>query len=195
MSVSLSSCYPLFIQENLNIFVEYNLRDGKGTKGKAFKEFKLSNGTVIGVFQGSKGEKPDLDIIIKYQEKGKRVRTPKHIHWVIDILIKKEHNRELTLEFVKYLRDMWERIEPFRCKNEQQKCELRETTHQKLRRFEELNKYGEYPVEFIGHLIELMMIMEKTGLERAYVFKNLMDAIIEEKDIFSVVAQATQTKG
>jgi len=174
--------------------MEISLRNGKGTKIKPFNEFKLSDGTVIGIFQGTRGQNPDLDILIKYQEPNKRVRTPKHIHWVIDLLIKKEHNKKLTLEFVKYLRGMWERVEPFRTKEQQQKCELKETTSEKLKQFEELNKYGEYQVDFIGHLIELMMRMEKTGLDRAYVFKDLLDTIIEEKDIFSIVAKATQIR-
>ena len=171
--------------------MEYSIGDGKGTKAHSFKEFKLSNGTVIGVFQGSLGENPDLDIIIKYQEPGKRVRTPKHIHWAIDLLIKKEHNKELTLEFVRYLRDMWDKVEPFKTKVEQQRCQLKLTTSAKLKKFEELNQYGEYPVEFIGHIIELMMMEEKTGLATAFMFKGVLDSIIQEKDIFSIVSSAT----
>lgn len=162
-----------------------------GIEHIAFKEFVLSNRTVIGVFQGSLGQNPDLDILIKYQEANKRVRTPKHIHWAIDFLIKKEHNKELTLEFVKYLREMWDKVEPFKTKEEQQKCELKLTTPEKLKKFEELNQYGEYPVEFIGHIIELMMIEEKTGLSTAFMFKDVLDAIIQEKDIFSIVSKAT----
>ena len=90
---------------------------------------------------------------------------------------------------------MWNRVETFRTKVEQQRCELKQTTHEKLKRFDELNEYGEYSVEFIGHLIELMMRMEKTGLARAYVFKDLMDAIINEKEIFVIVSKATQVGG
>ncbi|MFH1637864.1 MAG: hypothetical protein ABIB71_05550, partial [Candidatus Woesearchaeota archaeon] len=141
-------------------------------------------------------ENPELDIKICYKDrytKGEK-RTPQHIHWVIDLLVKKQYNKQLTLEFVKHLRDMWEKVEPFRTKEEQQKCELKETTHKKLKKFEGLNKYGEYNVEFIGHLIELMMRMEKTGLARAYVFKDLLDSIIQEKDIFTIVSKATQKR-
>ncbi|MFH1316949.1 MAG: hypothetical protein ABII01_05515 [Candidatus Woesearchaeota archaeon] len=71
----------------------------------AIKEIKLPDGTIIRVFEGSRGANPDHDILIKYQEQSKRLRTPKHIHWVIDLLIKKEHDWELTLKFMKYLRD------------------------------------------------------------------------------------------
>jgi len=168
-----------------------------GKEHTAFKEFKLSDGTIIGVFQGERGEHPELDIMICYRDKNTRgnKRTPKHIHWVIDLLIKKQYNRELTLKFVKYLRNMWDKVEPFRTKAEQQKCKLEQTTPQKLKKFHELNKYGEYQVEFIGHLIELMMRMEKTGLDRAYVFKDLLDTIIQEKDIFTIVSKATQKRG
>ena len=172
--------------------MEYSLRDKKGGRAKSFKNYSLTNGTIIGIFQGSRGEKPELDIVIKYQEKNHRVRTPKHIHWVIDLLLKKENNKLLTLEFVKYLSDMWDKIEPFKTKEEQQNCQLNQTTSDKLKIFEELNSYGEYPVEFIGHLIELMMIMEKTGLSTAHVFKDLMDSILNEEDIFRIVSKATQ---
>ncbi len=167
-------------------------KDGK--EHQSIKEIKLQDGTVIGVFEGNRGANPDHDILIKYQEIGKRLRTPKHIHWVIDLLIKKEHNRVLTLEFMNYLRDMYERVDAFKSKDDRKNCELKETTDTKLKRFGKLNQYGEYKVDFIGHLIELMIKMEKnTPPEKpARVFRELMDAMIEEKEIFVIVSKATQ---
>ena len=160
----------------------------------AVKEIRLGDGTVIGVFEGNRGYIKDHDILIKYQERGKRIRTPKHIHWVIDLLIKKEHNKELTLEFMKYLRDMYDKVGAFTSKEDRTRCELKETTDEKLERFKELNNYGEYKIDFIGHLIELMIKMEKnTSPEKpARVFRELMDAMIDEKEIFVVVSKATQ---
>ncbi len=167
-------------------------RDGK--EHIAIKEISLADGTIIGVFEGSRGANPDHDILIKYQESGKRLRTPKHIHWVIDLLIKKEHNRELTLRFMKYLRDMYDQVDSFKSKEDRENCELKETTTAKLKPFQELNKYGEYKVDFIGHLIELMIKMEKntTPDKPARVFRELMDAMIQEKEIFVIVSKATQ---
>jgi hypothetical protein len=78
---------------------------GRSTSG-CFREIVIRDGAVIGGFQGSKGNQPHLDIVVKYRDrftKGSRLRTPKHIHWVIDLLLKKEHNRALTLAFVNYL--------------------------------------------------------------------------------------------
>ena len=77
--------------------MEYSLKDKNGEKAYSFKEIKL-NGVTIGVFAGNRGYNPDHDILIKYKEDGKRVRTPKHIHWVIDVLIKKEHDILSTLK-------------------------------------------------------------------------------------------------
>lgn len=165
--------------------------DGTRVKLKAFKEFNLKDGKVIGVFQGSRGDNPDLDIIIKYKEDEKRIRTPKHLHWAIDLLIKKEHAPKLTQEFVKYLASLWEKVKPFRNKKEQQKCKLKFTNPANLKKFEPLNKYGEYSVEFIGHIIELMMLEEKTGNRKAFMFKGLLDAIYNDEEIFTIVSRAS----
>ena len=98
---------------------------------------------------------------------------------------------------MKYLRNMYDRVEAFCSKEDRANCILKETTKQKLKPFEELNKYGEYKVEFIGHLIELMIKMEKnTPPEKpARVFRELMDAMINEKEIFVIVSKATQIGG
>ena len=160
----------------------------------SIKEIPLSDGTIIGVFEGDRGFIKDHDIIIKYKEQGKQVRTPKHIHWVIDLLIKKQHKPKLTLKFMKYLRKMYDKVEGFKSKDDRAKFVLKETSKEKLKPFEELNKYGEYKVEFIGHLIELMIKMEKNmpPEKPARVFKELMDAMIQEKEIFVIVSKATQ---
>ncbi len=170
--------------------MEISKRDGSGEYITAFKEFRLENGTVIGVFQGSRGENPDLDIIVKYREPGKQIRTPKHLHWAIDLLIKKEHDPNLTKTFVYYLLSMWDKVMPFSNKEEQQECLLRYSGDEYLSKFYDLDKYGEYSVEFIAKVMELIMIQEKTGLAAAFMFKGVLQSIYEGKDIFSIVASA-----
>jgi len=166
-------------------------RDKSRVRLNSYKEFKLKNGVVIGVFQGSYGDNPNLDILIKYQKPNCRVRTPKHIHWAIDLLIKEEHKPKLTKEFAKYLAEMWGKIKPFRTKKEQQACKLRFTNPRNLKKFKPLDKYGEYSVEFIGHVVELFMLEEKTGKHEAFMFIDLLKALYEGKDIFSIVSKAT----
>lgn len=164
-------------------------------KLRAFKEFHLGDGTIIGVFQGSFGQNPDLDIVVKFKDKYTKSvpRTPKHIHWVIDLLVKKEHKKQLTIEFIKYLLSMYDKLEPFKNKEEQQKCEIKFTEPKNLEKFKELDNYGQYSVEFIGNVIELLSIEEKTGFKGAFMFKSVLTALLEKEDIFSIVATATQT--
>ncbi|MGC8516031.1 MAG: hypothetical protein ACP5OC_07870 [Thermoplasmata archaeon] len=170
--------------------MEISKRDGSGEYIKAFKEFRIKNGTTIGVFQGSRGNNPDLDIIVKYKEPGKQVRTPKHLHWAIDLLIKKEHGPQLTKKFVRYLLSMWDKVTPFRTKEEQQKCLLKYSREEDISEFLELDGYGEYSVEFIAKVMELIMIQEKTGLATAFMFKGVLESIYYDKDIFTIVASA-----
>ena len=64
-----------------------------------------------------------------------------------------------------------------------------------LDRFEELNQYGQYSVEFILVVTELIMIQEKTnypnGTMNIKVFESFRN---KHADIFSVVSAATFTR-
>lgn len=170
--------------------MEISKRDGNGGRQRSFKDIALRNGTVIGIFQGSRGQNPDFDIIVKYQERGKQVRTPKHLHWAIDLIIKKEHDPELTKNFIRFLLGMWDKVRPFASKEEQQKCEIKFSNENNLSQFAALDGYGEYPVEFISKVMELIMIQEKTGNAQAFMFKGVLESILKDKDIFSIVASA-----
>ena len=62
-----------------------------GNRETAIVEVLFSNYTLF-VF---KGELSQNDILIKYASGKGRLRTPKHIHWAVDILLKQQGNREL----------------------------------------------------------------------------------------------------
>ena len=48
----------------------------------------LSNDTTLVIYQGERGERPDLDFIVKYKQENKRLRAPSHTHWIVDLIIK-----------------------------------------------------------------------------------------------------------
>lgn len=171
--------------------MECNIKDrGKIT---SIKEFQIDDQTIVAIFQGARGDRPELDIIIKYTDKSSkgRVRTPKHIHWAIDLLIKKEHNEDLTKKFIIYLLDVWNNVQPFKTKKDQQNCTLIYSQPNQLRDYLDLNNYGEYSIQFISTILELIMIQEKTGSMKAHMFKDTLEAILNDKDIFSIVSRAT----
>ncbi len=145
------------------------------------------DGVKILVSKGSKKESP-FDFRVHYQEPNKRVRTPKHIHLIIDLYMKLSRNEELTLKLVDYLINMMKKLKPVT----QYPPSLQVYDKQDLSEFEELNNYGEYSVEFIVVVTELIMIQEKTnypaGTMNVKVFERFKD---KHDDIFAVVSAAT----
>jgi hypothetical protein len=145
------------------------------------------DGVKILVSKGSKKESP-FDFRVHYQEPNKRVRTPKHIHLIIDLYMKLSRNEKLTLKLVDYLIDMMKKLKPVT----QYPPSLQVYNKQDLSEFEELNNYGEYSVEFIVVVTELIMIQEKTnyptGTMNVKVFERFRD---KHDDIFAVVSAAT----
>ncbi len=141
------------------------------------------------VSKGSKKESP-FDFMVHYQEPNKRVRTPKHIHIIIDLYMKLSRSKKLTLELVDYLIDMMKKLKP----ETKFPPSLQVYNKRDLAKFEKLNKYGQYRVEFILVVTELIMIQEKTnyptGTMNVRVFERFRDRY---DDIFSGVSAATFT--
>lgn len=150
----------------------------------------------IGVYQGTKST---FDIIIKYRQKTKkswsRPRTPKHIHWAVDILIKMHSDREKTLEFLNFLLEIWDNTKPIKSEEERSRMlnleNLLDISPEEFKKYEELGKRGEYSIKFLIILARLLMLQEKTNLETAYMFKKLLEALKEGEDIFKIVSIAT----
>lgn len=148
------------------------------------------DGIKIFVSKGSKEESP-FDFRVHYQEPEKRVRTPKHIHIIIDLYMKLSKNKKLTLKLVDYLIDMMKKLEP----ETKFPPSLQAYDKKDIDKFKELDKYGQYSVEFILVVTELIMIQEKTnyptGTMNVKVFEKFRD---KHNDIFSVVSAATFTR-
>ena len=75
-----------------NEFIELMTFTRKGTPIKPLSVIEINGNFVVAIY---KGEKSPADILIRYRQKLKnggwsRIRTPKHIHWTVDILIKTE---------------------------------------------------------------------------------------------------------
>lgn len=152
------------------------------------KLYKTKENTEILVSKGSKKESP-YDFKVHYREPGKRVRTPKHIHLIIDLYMKLARNKELTMELVDHIiNDIILKIKPAT----KFPPELQVFDPEQIKQFEELNHYGQYSVEFILVVLELIMIQEKTnyptGTMNLKVFETFRD---KHEDIFSVVSAAT----
>ena len=145
--------------------------------------------TTIAIYQGVRGENPELDFIVKYKEEGKRLRTPSHTHWIVDFLVKAEHNKELVLSYIENLILIYDNSTPFSTVEERDTYELRHNYVMDLR-YNELNGCGYYTISTLTEFIELFSICEKqtTG---AFMFRGLLELMKEycegKKDFYQIV--------
>jgi hypothetical protein len=139
----------------------------------------------------------NFDMLLKYSEydKGKwsRKRAPKHIHWAVDLIIKKQLEEELTNEFLDELIKVWDEKKPF-MNNEQRNRVIKNVidgAYKIEQRFSSLENIGEYPVKFLWVLAELLMYQEKSNNADAYMFKKLLCSLRNDLEIYKVVSIAT----
>lgn len=154
------------------------------------KYWILDNNTKIATYQGSRGDNPDLDFIVKYKEQSKRLRTPSHTHWITDLLVKCEYNKELVGTFVKKVLSLYDRTNPFSSVEERDNYELK-FYQEELSEFELLNNHGYYKMDVLVAFIELFTICEKQTKD-AYMFKTLLGLVLEycegKKDFYQIVS-------
>lgn len=158
--------------------------------------FRVNGSYIIGIYKGSLSV---FDILIKYRqfENGKwsRIRTPKHIHWAVDILIKHYCDMSTTDRLLDFLLDLWNRTNPIRTVEEQalflQTDTLLEEVNREAANYTALANRGEYSVKFLILLAKLLMVQEKTNRNDAYMFKNLLEQLREHNDIFKIISTAT----
>ena len=153
---------------------------------------------ILGVYQGRISE---YDLLLKYREKNEigkwsRIRTPKHIHWAVDILIKLSLDELNTKIFLDFLIEYWN-TSAKSLKTEHDRDDFLSVNKLLLSVEEEAKKYislankGRYSIKFLILIAKILMVQEKTNMENAYMFKNLLDALKEGNDIFKIVSIAT----
>lgn len=162
---------------------------------KSIIDIKFGDNLMLSVFPGSLSPN---DILLKYKDgrnniQSPRFRTPKHIHWVVDFMIKKEHERGLANNFLNLFKECWVEARPLtdrRTKTIYESLSLSKD-NQQLSNFYSLNSYGYYNIDFLSHLMELLMIQEKTNNPNAYMFINVIEELISGDDLFKIISTAT----
>lgn len=139
------------------------------------------------------GELSKNDIRIMYSQTGKRIRTPRHIHWTVDLLLKMQKEKELTRSFIKELKTEWDKSSPLKNNDENTLITLVDdcVVLTDISKYHDLDRYGEYDVEFLIVLMNLLMTQEKTNNKDAFMFGNILDSLLnDELDIFSIMSTA-----
>ncbi|MDD3663141.1 MAG: hypothetical protein PHT84_04720 [Candidatus Pacebacteria bacterium] len=158
--------------------------------------FPVNTHYIIGIYQGSITK---YDILIKYRQKNNdkwsRIRTPKHIHWAVDIMLKMHSSPRTTTEFLDFLLQIWGKTIAIKTDDERDNIlkidNLLELNKEDISIYNELGNHGEYSIKFLVLLARLLMIQEKTNLDSAYMFKELLEELKKNQDIFSIISKAT----
>jgi hypothetical protein len=147
--------------------------------------YTAQNGAVIGVI---KGRKSLYNFRVKYLEPGKRERTPKHMHVIIDLYMKSVGNEPLTMQMVDHIiNNIILKVSP--ANSFPPKLQIFQPSHAQT--YQQLDKFGEYPVDFLLVVTELIQIQEKTNYPTGTLNLNLFRLFRKKADIFSVVSAAT----
>ncbi|MGB9677149.1 MAG: hypothetical protein ACPLZ9_00885 [Candidatus Ratteibacteria bacterium] len=146
--------------------------------------YKTKENFEILVYPGKKKQSP-YDFIVKYKEPGKKERTPKHVHIIIEMYVKYAYSSDLTLKLKDYFLTMFKHIKPAT----EFPPSLQYFKPEYIEQFKELDKVGEFSVEFLMVVTELIYIQEKTNYpEGQYTEGLFMDFGV--KDRFSVIQKA-----
>lgn len=147
--------------------------------------FTCSDGTQVFVSQGTKSP---YDFIVRYRSPGKRVRTPKHIHIIIDLLIKREHEPALTEEFVRHIVDgILPKLDPI----SELPPKLIVFGSDQMEKYAKLDAFGDYKTDFLLVVIELLMLQEVTNYPAGTLNRTLFSNFLSGADIFTIVGTAT----
>ena len=111
------------------------------------------------------------------------------------MLIKLSHEEKKAKQFLDFLLQIWEKTQGFKTDKERREFLKEENLLREIeneaKNFEELSKYGEYSVKFLILLAKLLMKQEKTNREDAYMFKKLLEALKEHKELYKIIGIAT----
>jgi len=147
--------------------------------------YTARNGAVIGVV---KGRKSLYNFRVKYQERGKQERTPKHMHVVIDLYMKLVGNEPLTMRLVDHIiNNIILKVSP--ANNFPPSLQVFQPSHAQA--YQQLDRYGEYPADFLLVVTELIQIQEKTNYPSGTLNLKLFQLFRQKADIFTIVSAAT----
>lgn len=138
--------------------------------------------------QVENGSKSPNDFIVRYREPSKRVRTPKHIHLIVDLFAKRTGNLSLTNALLDHIiQNIILKVVP--AVSFPPSLQIFKPAH--VSQFQAISQYGEYSVEFLLVMTELIMIQEKTNYPNGTINLNLFQKFRDGADIFSIVSAAT----
>lgn len=160
---------------------------------KAFKTYKTKDGTLVGLFQGGRGPRPDIDFVVKILVPGKdkKMVPPTHTYWIVDLLLKIPQYKSDVRKIVEYYINYYERALPFASKEDRGTYML-ETVDEICSKFSHIEQDYTLSLDYVAMMIELFCKNEKL-MDGAYMFRNLLVTLrdyIDGKKHYTEVLQS-----
>ena len=164
-----------------------------GVEHTPIKVWKTDAVTEVAIYQGNRGENPELDFVVKYKEEGKRLRTPSHTHWIVDLLVKGSkgnvHKSTNLLNYVNDLIKIYDESVRFQSHEERMNYDLKYPKLMVAKHYT-LQGEGYYSIETLTAFVELFSKCEKQS-DEAFMFRSLLTLVKEycegKKDFYQIV--------
>ena len=164
-----------------------------GVEHTPIKVWRTDLVTEVAIYQGNRGENPELDFVVKYKEEGKRLRTPSHTHWIVDLLVKGSkgtvHKSTNLLNYVNDLIQIYDNSGRFQSHEERVNYELKYPKTM-VAKHRNLQGEGYYSIETLTAFVELFSKCEKQS-DEAFMFRSLLSLVKDycegKKDFYQIV--------
>jgi hypothetical protein len=161
----------------------------KGVVHTPLTFWQIDEKNTIAIYQGGRGARPDLDFIVKHKEEGKRLRTPSHTHWIVDLITKAQYSKPKVKLYIEDMIKLYDECEPFKTEEERNTYKLQCPTKMWIDHIM-LDDVGYYPLQVLTAFIELFSKCEKQTPD-AFMFRNLLVLVKEycegKKDFYQIV--------
>lgn len=153
--------------------------------------FEPESGPALYVERGSK-KTSKYDFRVRYwNPRTRRLRTPKHIHVVVDLFAKSASKPRSTRAFIDRILELIPRLQPASSFPPVTREGLGKWVRRQSKPFRGLSGSGEYSPEFLLALVYLLMLQERTNYPNGTLNVDLFEALRDGSDIFDVVTVAT----
>lgn len=158
---------------------------------KAINIYTTDEGIKIGMFQGSRGQYPDIDFVVKILKVGlqERLIPPPHSFWVVDLMMKTIDHREEVIEILEYYLEYYNQLSPFNNPDARINYQL-ETVEEITDVYSSINQSHTLSINYVAIIIELFCKNEKRN-NGAYMFRDLLLTLLRyarnEVDYMTVI--------
>jgi hypothetical protein len=146
---------------------------------KAINTYKTKDGIVIGMFQGNRGEYPEIDFKVKILQPNIEAKAfpPPHSFWVVDLMLKIIDFRKEVKEILEYYLKFYDSVSPFNTPEERINYKPK-TVDYIMEKYGHIEQPFTLSLEYVAIIIELFCVNEKRNSNAVW-FRNLLKTLLD----------------